>query len=146
MFYNIIYSTLFPLLLLFNQYYFINNNIKNEVLLDEKLDLLVNKRVALITNRTGIVSNGNHILKELGDKNINVVKIFTPEHGFSTDDSYNNQLINIPIISLYGNEKSIQNKDLIDVDVLIYDIQDLGARYYTYTSTLFLTSPARSGV
>jgi uncharacterized protein YbbC (DUF1343 family) len=111
----------------------------DEVLLNEKIGLLKDKRVAVITNKTGILSNGKFLFEALVNKGVNVVKIFTPEHGFGTDDSYLNLGINIPVISLYGKSKSIEDSDLDNVDVLIFDIQELGVRYYTYTSTLYLT-------
>ncbi|TRZ65561.1 DUF1343 domain-containing protein [bacterium] len=111
----------------------------NEVLLQEKLGLISGKRVALITNHTGITSKGTHLADELILKKINITKIFTPEHGFGADDSYSSSGISVPVISLYGSEKSIRKSDLIDVDVLIFDMQELGARFYTYTSTLYLT-------
>jgi len=111
----------------------------SEVLLNEKIGLLKDKRVAVITNKTGILSNGKYLFEALVNKGVNVVKIFTPEHGFESDDSYINSGINIPVVSLYGKSKSIDDSDLSDIDVLIFDIQELGVRYYTYTSTLYLT-------
>jgi uncharacterized protein YbbC (DUF1343 family) len=136
--YNI-FKILFVIFLLF---YFINDSLcqfklGDEVLISEKSELIKNKRLALITNKTGVVSNGNYFFSELLNNGFNVVKIFTPEHGFSADDKYIENL-NIPVISLYNSEKSFSKNDIEDVDVLIFDIQDLGARYYTYTSTLYL--------
>lgn len=111
----------------------------NEVLISEKLGMLKDKRVGVITNKTGILSNGKYIFEALINKGVNVVKIFTPEHGFDADDSYKNGVIDIPIISLYNKNKSFDDVDLEDVDVFVFDIQEVGARYYTYTSTLYLT-------
>lgn len=111
----------------------------DEVLLSEKIGLLKDKRVAVITNKTGILTNGKYLFEALINKGVNVVKIFTPEHGFDTDDSYKNTGIDIPVISLYGKSKSIEDIDMDGVDVLVFDIQELGVRYYTYTSTLYLT-------
>ncbi|MBI5401894.1 MAG: DUF1343 domain-containing protein [Ignavibacteriae bacterium] len=111
----------------------------NEVLLNEKLELLKNKNAAVITNKTGVLSGGKLFFEALINKGVNVVKIFTPEHGFESDDNYKNTGIDIPVISLYGKNKNIIDADLEDVDVLIFDIQELGVRYYTYTSTLYLT-------
>lgn len=111
----------------------------NEVLLNEKLELFKNKNVAVITNKTGILSGGKLLFESLINKGVNVIKIFTPEHGFETDDTYKNTGINIPVVSLYGKNKSIEDSDLDNVDVLVFDIQELGVRYYTYTSTLYLT-------
>ncbi|MFA5403838.1 MAG: DUF1343 domain-containing protein [Ignavibacteria bacterium] len=124
-------------------YYSVNNadefQLGNEVLLNEKLDLFKNKNVAVITNKTGILSNGKFLFEALINKGVNVVKIFTPEHGFESDDSYKNTGINIPVVSLYGKNKSFDDSDLENVDVIVFDIQELGVRYYTYTSTLYLT-------
>ena len=111
----------------------------NEVLLDEYADNLKNKKVAVLTNQTGILHDGTHIIDALIVKGINVVKIFSPEHGIRGDESYSDidEKTGIPIISLYGDKHKPSNNDLIDVDILIYDIQDVGARFYTYTSTLY---------
>lgn len=111
----------------------------NEILLNEKIDLFKNKNVAIITNKTGVLSNGKLFFEALINKGVNVVKIFTPEHGFESDDSYKNTGINIPVVSLYGKNKSFGDSDLENVDVIVFDIQELGVRYYTYTSTLYLT-------
>lgn len=111
----------------------------NEILLNEKMDLFKNKNVAIITNKTGVLSNGKLFFEALINKGVNVVKIFTPEHGFESDDSYRNTGINIPVVSLYGKNKSFDDSDLDNVDVIVFDIQELGVRYYTYTSTLYLT-------
>lgn len=111
----------------------------NEVLLGERLELLKNKNVAVITNKTGVLSSGKLLFEALINKGVNVKKIFTPEHGFESDDNYKNTGIDLPVISLYGKNKSIVDADLEDVDVLIFDIQEVGVRYYTYTSTLLLT-------
>jgi uncharacterized protein YbbC (DUF1343 family) len=110
----------------------------NEVLL-ESTETLKNKNVALLTNQTGILANGTHIIDELLDKKVNVVKIFSPEHGIRGDESYStiDEKTGIPIVSLYGGKNKPSGDDLKNVDVIIYDIQDVGARFYTYTSTLY---------
>jgi uncharacterized protein YbbC (DUF1343 family) len=111
----------------------------NEVLLESKLDELKNKNIALVTNQTGILSDGTHLLDALLAKGVNVVKIFTPEHGIRGDENYSNKDVKtgIPIISIYGANVKPEASDLEDVDFIIYDIQDVGARFYTYTSTLY---------
>lgn len=111
----------------------------NEILLSDKLDEIKSKRVALLTNQTGILPDGTHIIDALLQKNINVVKIFSPEHGIRGDENYSNadEKTGIPIVSLYNGKTKPTSSDLSDVDVLIYDIQDVGARFYTYTSTLY---------
>jgi len=111
----------------------------NTILLKDYRKLLEGKRVGLITNKTGVDKNGVHISELLIEKGINVTKIFTPEHGFTADDKYGVLQKEIPVISLYSGDYSVKEKDVEDVDVLVFDIQDLGVRFYTYTSTLFLT-------
>ncbi len=111
----------------------------NTMLVKEDLELVKDKSVGIITNRTGVDKNGKHIIDLLIGNNVNVVKIFTPEHGFSADDTYKTSGFEIPVISLYGNKYSFTKNDVEDVDVLIFDIQELGVRFYTYTSTLYLT-------
>ncbi len=113
----------------------------NEVLLDSKLNELKNKNVSLVTNQTGILSDGTHILDALLEKGVKVTKIFSPEHGIRGDENYSDkdEKTGIPIISVYGENVKPSSSDLKDVDVMIYDIQDVGARFYTYTSTLYYT-------
>jgi uncharacterized protein YbbC (DUF1343 family) len=110
----------------------------NEVLLSN-LDKIKSKKIGLITNQTGILSDGTHILDALIEKNINVTKIFSPEHGIRGDENYSNidEKTSISIISLYNGKNKPSKDDLNNVDILIYDIQDVGSRFYTYTSTLY---------
>lgn len=110
----------------------------NEVMLEKAIELK-DKSIALLTNQTGILSDGTHIIDALVSKDINVVKIFTPEHGIRGDENYTekDEKTGIPIVSLYNGKTKPSKSDLADVDILIYDIQDVGARFYTYTSTLY---------
>jgi uncharacterized protein YbbC (DUF1343 family) len=110
----------------------------DEVLIDS-LYLLQGKNIGIITNSTGLTGKGKHIITELLEKKVTVKRIFTPEHGFYIDDGNAESFSNIEIISLYGNSNKINVEYLKDIDILIYDIQDLGVRFYTYTSTLYLT-------
>lgn len=107
------------------------------------LPLLKNKKTGIVTNQTGILSNGTHLVDYLLDQKVQVTKIFAPEHGFrGTADA--GELIKdgkdsktgLPIISLYGNNKKPKPEQLAGIDVIIFDIQDVGARFYTYISTL----------
>jgi len=111
----------------------------DEMLIANHLDELKDKNAAIITNQTGILPDGTHIIDALTEKGIKIVKIFSPEHGIRGDENYSNidEKTGIPIVSLYGDKKKPSQADLADVDVLIYDIQDVGARFYTYTSTLY---------
>ncbi len=110
----------------------------NEVLLD-KASEFKDKRIAVLTNQTGILPDGTHIIDALVSKGVNVVKIFTPEHGIRGDENYTetDEKTGITIVSLYNGKTKPSKSDLSDVDILIYDIQDVGARFYTYTSTLY---------
>lgn len=111
----------------------------DEVLLAEMKPLIEGKNIAVITNRTGVDKNGIHLLDRLTENKYTVKKIFTPEHGFSADDKYSISGIEIPVVSLYGKKNSFSQGDLDGIDIVIFDIQELGARFYTYTSTLYLT-------
>jgi uncharacterized protein YbbC (DUF1343 family) len=110
--------------------------------LDQLLPLLQNKRVGLLVNQTSLVAN-THLVDTLLTYKINIKKVFAPEHGFRgtadagehVKDSVDAKT-NIKIISLYGDKKKPSKEDLKDVDVLIFDIQDVGARFYTFISSL----------
>ena len=113
----------------------------NEVLLEEKSDILTGKNVAIITNTSGVVSDGRLFVDLLSaNEGINLVKIFSPEHGFEIDDkdvTHVNKRTGLKVVSLYGNKKKPSSGDLSDVDVLVYDIQDVGARFYTFINTMY---------
>lgn len=115
-----------------------NFRLGNEVLLDKAAEFK-DKRIAVLTNQTGILPDGTHIIDALVSRGVNVVKIFSPEHGIRGDENYSDtdEKTGIPIVSLYNGKVKPSGGDLADVDVIIYDIQDVGARFYTYTSTLY---------
>lgn len=103
---------------------------------------LKNKKVAIVTNQTGVI-NGVSIVDTLLKFQVDIKKIFGPEHGFRGDteagekvNSNIDKKTGLPVISLYGANKKPSAKDLAGVDVVIYDIQDLGVRFYTYISTM----------
>jgi len=109
---------------------------------DVYLPLLKNKRVAVLTNNTGLIGRTS-IVDTLLKLNVNIKKIFGPEHGFrgntEAGEKVNHQKdakTGLAVISLYGKNKKPSKEQLKDIDVLIYDIQDLGVRFYTYISTL----------
>ncbi|MCX7878777.1 MAG: DUF1343 domain-containing protein [Ignavibacteria bacterium] len=108
-----------------------------EVLL-ENPEPLKNKNIGVITNQTGITSDGRHIVDEMVSKGLKVVRIFSPEHGIRGDEHYPDRdpITGIQVVSLYGAKIKPSADDLRGIDVLVYDIQDVGARFYTYTSTL----------
>ena len=106
------------------------------------LPLLKNKRIAVLTNNTGLVGNTS-IVDTLLKLDVKIVKIFGPEHGFRGNTEAGQKVSHnkdpktkLPVISLYGKNKKPNKDQLKDVDILIYDIQDLGVRFYTYISTL----------
>ncbi len=112
----------------------------------ERLDLygpiLHNRKVGLVVNQTSTVSQ-THLVDEFRDHKINVIRIFSPEHGFRGKADAGEQLSNevdavsgLPIVSLYGKKKKPSLTDLNDIEILVFDIQDVGVRFYTYISTL----------
>ena len=121
-----------------------------DVLVKERLDLLMGKRVGLITNHTALSANGDHILDVLTKiPNVEITALYAPEHGIRGDreggefiDSYTDSLTGILVYSLYGKARKPTSAMLDSVDVLLFDIQDIGARFYTYISTMGLAMEA----
>ncbi|OJV53515.1 MAG: hypothetical protein BGO31_01205 [Bacteroidetes bacterium 43-16] len=106
------------------------------------LPLLKNKRVAVLVNQTSEI-NGKLLPDLLLEHKVNLVTIFSPEHGFRGNADAGAHVKNdkdpqtgLPVISLYGNNKKPNAQQLSNVDVVIYDLQDVGARFYTYVSSL----------
>lgn len=106
------------------------------------LPLLKNKRVAILANQTSVIGD-SHLVDSLIKLGVNIVKVFGPEHGFRGNASAGAKIsdaidpaTSIPIISLYGNKNKPSKKDLEDVDILIYDLQDVGVRFYTNINAL----------
>lgn len=106
------------------------------------IPMLKGKKVAVFANQTSVVK-GTHLVDTLIKSGINVVKIFGPEHGFrgtaDAGEKVNNgkdKKTGLPVISLYGDHKKPTPADLKDIDVLIFDIQDVGVRFYTFISSL----------
>jgi len=112
--------------------------------LDQYLALLKNKKVGMVVNHTAMV-NKTHLVDTLLSLGVNIRKIYAPEHGFrGTADagehvaSYTDKKTGIAVVSLYGSNKKPLPEQLADVDIMIYDIQDVGARFFTYISTMYL--------
>jgi uncharacterized protein YbbC (DUF1343 family) len=106
------------------------------------LPLLKNKTVALVVNPTSVIKE-THLVDSLKNLGINIKAIFAPEHGFRGDAEAGAHIksgvdakTQISVLSLYGNKKKPSSKDLEGVDIVVFDIQDVGARFYTYISTL----------
>ena len=111
------------------------------------LPLIQNKRVGVVTNQTGVLLKDNqsvtHIIDTLLSQNIQIMKVFAPEHGFRGDADAGEIIkdgrdvkTNLPIISLYGKNKKPTQEQFSDIDIILFDIQDVGVRFYTYISTL----------
>lgn len=103
---------------------------------------LQNKNVGVVANQTSIFNN-THLIDTLLSEGITIKKIFTPEHGFrgTADEgaAVNNSIdekTQLPIISLYGSNKKPNFQQLEDIDILLFDLQDVGTRFYTYISTM----------
>jgi uncharacterized protein YbbC (DUF1343 family) len=120
-----------------------------DMLIRGKLDLLQGKNVGLITNHTGRLGTGEPLVDALIRGGVHVVRLFGPEHGIwgmadageTVADSVDGRT-GIPIISLYGKSRKPTAEMLKGVDLLLYDIQDVGARFYTYVSTMALCMEA----
>lgn len=121
-----------------------------DVLASRNFDSLKGKRVGLVTNHTGVSADGRSTIDALFNApEVKLVKLFSPEHGIRGEldrEGIKNDVdeaTKLPVISLYeGKKRKPQDEDLTDIDVLVYDIQDIGVRYYTYISTLGLVLEA----
>lgn len=104
--------------------------------------LLKDKKVGVVGNHTSLI-NQTHLVDSLLGLNINVQKVFSPEHGFRGDadagekvNSNIDEKTKLPIVSLYGKNKKPSKEQLKGLDVVVFDIQDVGTRFYTYISTM----------
>lgn len=112
----------------------------------EQLELYMkyihNKRVGIVMNHTAQINN-RFLLDTLLEKGVNVLTVFAPEHGFRGDldagehvDSYTDKESGIKVVSLYGKNLKPSKEAMANIDILLFDIQDVGVRFYTYLSTL----------
>lgn len=106
------------------------------------LSKLKGKRIAIVANQTSIIGN-SHLVDSLQKLDVNIVKVFGPEHGFRGSASAGvkvkdeiDEQTGLKIVSLYGSKKKPTKKDLEDVDLVIFDIQDVGCRFYTIMNTM----------
>lgn len=121
-----------------------------EVLLQDRIDLIKDKRVGLITNPTGVNKDVTSIVDLLyTNSNVQLTALYGPEHGVRGDaqagqyvEKYIDEKTGVPVYSLYGATKKPTPEMLSNVDVLIFDIQDVGARFYTYIYTMALAMEA----
>ena len=123
-------------------------NIKNGTVqtgaenMSQYLHLLKGKSVAVFANQTSLVGQ-THLVDTLKKSGVTIKVIFGPEHGFrGTADAgekignYTDKITGIPVVSLYGNRRKPTKEDLAGIDVMVFDIQDVGVRYYTFISSL----------
>lgn len=116
---------------------------------------LYGKKVGLVVNHSSVNEQGQHLVDFLLENQIKVQTIFSPEHGFRGDASAGAKVksgrdsqTGLPVISLYGKRKKPYPEDIRDLDLILFDIQDVGARFYTYISTLsyVMEAAAEQGV
>ena len=137
-------TLLFILFFQFSNSVFSQEIIQGAERVDYYFNKLNDKKIAIIANNTSVIktSNGNtHIIDTLIARGLSVNKIFSPEHGFLGDKDDGEKFEdafykNIEIISLYGGNRRLKDDDIEDIDIIIFDIQDVGVRFYTYLSTL----------
>nr|WP_263324790.1 DUF1343 domain-containing protein [Neobacillus sp. Marseille-Q6967] len=121
-----------------------------EVLLEDQIELIEGKRVGLITNPTGVDQDLNSIVDLLyNNPKVELTALYGPEHGVRGDaqagayiEKYIDEKTGLPVYSLYGQTKKPTPEMLSNVDVLLFDIQDVGARFYTYIYTMALAMEA----
>jgi len=116
--------------------------------IDQYYDLINNKNIALVVNQTSMIGN-THLADTLLTLGINIQTIFAPEHGFRGKADAGEKVVDgidtktgIPLLSLYGKNKKPKAQQLADIDLVIFDIQDVGARFYTYISTMHFVMEA----
>jgi len=109
---------------------------------NDYISLLEDKNVAVVANQTSVI-NDVHLVDTLLSRSVNITKVFAPEHGFRGEADAGASIVNtidtktgLPILSLYGKNKKPSKEFLEAVDIVVFDIQDVGARFYTYISTL----------
>lgn len=113
--------------------------------IEKYLPIIRNKKIAIVANHTSFVRD-KHLVDTLlsrGIEMVRIMKVFVPEHGFRGNfdagevvSNETDSITGLPIVSLYGRHKKPLSEDLADVDLVIFDIQDVGVRFYTYISTL----------
>jgi len=126
-----------------------NSNVKvtvgADVLLSDEFNLIKNKSIGVITNHSAILSSGTHLVDTLFSLNdIKIKALFGPEHGIRGDAPDGHSIkdgidikTGLPVYSLYGKNRKPTKEMLKEIDLIIFDIQDIGARFYTYISTLY---------
>jgi len=112
---------------------------------------LEGKRLGLIVHGASVTADGRHAVEVLRERGLNVVRLFSPEHGLrgqaaagQSVESDRDPSSGLPVVSLYGERRQPAPADLAGLDALVFDLQDGGVRFYTYVSTLILTLQAAS--
>ncbi|MBE0663952.1 MAG: DUF1343 domain-containing protein [Bacteroidales bacterium] len=112
------------------------------------LPMLKGKNIGLVANHTSLIGT-THLLDSLLALEVNIIKVFSPEHGFRGDADAGAQVsggidpkTGVAVVSLYGQKKKPTQEDLLGLELVIFDIQDVGARFYTYISTMTLVMEA----
>ncbi|HHW79480.1 MAG TPA: DUF1343 domain-containing protein [Acholeplasmataceae bacterium] len=110
--------------------------------IDKYIDVFKNKKVGLITNPTGVDRNLKSTVDILNEK-VDLIALYSPEHGIRGDiqageklDTYTDDITGLPVYSLYGQTRKPTKEMLENIDILCFDIQDVGARFYTYIYTM----------
>jgi uncharacterized protein YbbC (DUF1343 family) len=110
---------------------------------EKYLPLLTDKKVGVVTNQTGILSNKTHLVDFLIEEKVAVQILFSPEHGFRGTADAGEKVADgkdpktgLPVISLYGKNHKPSPEQLKDLDIMVFDLQDVGVRFYTYLYTL----------
>ena len=137
-------TLLFILVFQFADSVFSQEIIQGAERVDYYLNKLNDRKIAIIANNTSVIKTTKgrtHIIDTLISRGLSINKIFSPEHGFLGDkddgEKFENTFYNnIEIISLYGANRRLKDDDIEDIDIIIFDIQDVGVRFYTYLSTL----------
>jgi uncharacterized protein YbbC (DUF1343 family) len=113
-----------------------------EVLVSSHLDELTDKKIGIVANQSSLVED-EHLVDRLLAEDINITRILSPEHGFRGEaeagaliEDSRDPKTGIQVISIYGSHKKPTTEDLKDIDLMLFDLQDVGARFYTYISTL----------
>lgn len=126
----------------YNQPFVVNYPTPGANATESYLPYLKGKKVGLVVNATSII-NKTHLVDTLLSLNIDIKTVFAPEHGFRGQEDAGAKVVDkidektgLDIISLYGKNKKPQTKQLQNIDIIVFDIQDVGVRFYTYISTL----------
>jgi uncharacterized protein YbbC (DUF1343 family) len=124
--------------------------------LSERLELIAGKSIGFVTNHTALLNDGTHIIDSLiKNENTEIVALFGPEHGIRGEradgvivDNLSDSLTGLPVYSLYGKVRKPTPEMLEGINLLVFDIQDIGARFYTYISTMYnvISAAAENGI